>query len=205
MKFRDSALAHKYLDGLSGIEIGAAAHNPFNIPDCKFVDRTDDPDDIFKKGSLELCGEHTPVDYVMEGDDLHEFPDNTWDYVLTSHVLEHFFDPIKAIKEWFRVIKPGGYIFMIVPNSTSLPGEDRPPHRPQEIVDRHEGNIKPEDVYMGQGKYPAVDEPMGEHGHWSVWNLKDFIPLCYYYNWKIVESLEEDDKVGNGWCLVLQK
>ena len=35
MKFRDSELAHKLLDGLKGIEIGAAAHNPFNIKEDK--------------------------------------------------------------------------------------------------------------------------------------------------------------------------
>lgn len=206
MKFKDSALAHKYLDGLEGIEIGAAAHNPFNIPGCVFIDRTDDPNDVFKQGSLELCGEIQEVDLVMEGDDLYLFKDDVWDYVLSSHVLEHFFDPIKAIEEWFRVIRPGGYIFMIVPNSRALPGEDRPCTVVQELVDRHEGRMLPEEVNMGGYQTSTVTGlPLGDHGHWSVWDLKDFIPLCYYYGWKIVDSLEVDDKVGNGWCLVLQK
>ena len=31
MKFRESAIAHKYLDGLKGIEIGGSAHNPFGL------------------------------------------------------------------------------------------------------------------------------------------------------------------------------
>ena len=31
MKFKESALAHKYLDGLKGLEIGASAHNPFGL------------------------------------------------------------------------------------------------------------------------------------------------------------------------------
>jgi hypothetical protein len=31
MKFREHALAHKFLDGLKGLEIGAAAHNPFGL------------------------------------------------------------------------------------------------------------------------------------------------------------------------------
>lgn len=205
MKFRDSSLAHYYLDGLLGIEIGAAAHNPFNIPNCKFVDRTDDPDDIFKQGSKQLCGEILVPDYIAEGDDL-PFEDNTWDYVLSSHVIEHFFDPIKTIKEWFRVIKPGGYIYIIAPKSRALPGEDRPCTTVQELVDRHEGRLLPEQVDMGGYQVSSVTGlPMGCHGHWSVWDLKDFIPLCYYYNWKIVNSQESDDKVGNGFTVVLQK
>lgn len=38
MKFPESALAHKYLDGLKGIEIGGAAHNSFGL-DTINVDR----------------------------------------------------------------------------------------------------------------------------------------------------------------------
>ena len=31
MKFKESALAHRLLDGLEGIEIGGSAHNPFGL------------------------------------------------------------------------------------------------------------------------------------------------------------------------------
>jgi SAM-dependent methyltransferase len=206
LKFRDSELAHRLLDGKKGIEIGAAAHNPFNIPDCKFVDRTDDPNDIYKQGSLQLCDEILPVDFVMEGDDLWMFPDNTWDYVLSSHVLEHFFDPVKAVEEWLRVVKPGGYVFMIIPKWRSLPGEDRDCTTLQEIRDRHDGKVDPKSVYMGAGRFPIGDKPMDdEHGHWTVMNLPDFINIADYYGWKLAFVQETDDKVGNGFTVVLMK
>ena len=32
-KFKEMKLAHEYCKG-KGIEIGGAAHNPFNLPDC---------------------------------------------------------------------------------------------------------------------------------------------------------------------------
>jgi hypothetical protein len=56
-KFRDSALAHKYLDDLKGIEIGGSAHNPFNLPNCINVDYTDSMTTIFKEAEFEMCGE----------------------------------------------------------------------------------------------------------------------------------------------------
>jgi len=31
MKFKESALAHKLLDGLAGLEIGGSAHNSFGL------------------------------------------------------------------------------------------------------------------------------------------------------------------------------
>ena len=36
------------------------------------------------------------------------FEDNTFDFILCNHVLEHIEDDIKAINELYRVMKPGG-------------------------------------------------------------------------------------------------
>jgi len=41
---------------------------------------------------------------IALGDEL-PFKDSSLDYVLSSHVIEHFFNPIKALLEWNRVIK----------------------------------------------------------------------------------------------------
>lgn len=44
------------------------------------------------------------------------YPDNTFDVVHTSHVFEHLEDPLLAAKEAWRVLKPGGLLFIEVPN-----------------------------------------------------------------------------------------
>ncbi|MBW2738817.1 MAG: methyltransferase domain-containing protein, partial [Deltaproteobacteria bacterium] len=43
------------------------------------------------------------------------FTDNTFDLFLSQDVLEHVFNPEKAIKEMLRVIKPGGYVVFTIP------------------------------------------------------------------------------------------
>lgn len=43
------------------------------------------------------------------------FPDNTFDLVITQDVLEHLFDPAKALEEIARTIKPGGAHVFTVP------------------------------------------------------------------------------------------
>lgn len=62
---------------------------------------------------VKICGEALPVDIVAPGDAL-PLPDKSVDFVLSSHVIEHFFDPIKTLKEWERVATK--YIFIIFPN-----------------------------------------------------------------------------------------
>ncbi|MDD5730437.1 MAG: methyltransferase domain-containing protein [Candidatus Omnitrophica bacterium] len=44
-----------------------------------------------------------------------QFPDNTFDAVIISHVLEHIQEDVKALKELYRIIKPGGWATIAVP------------------------------------------------------------------------------------------
>jgi SAM-dependent methyltransferase len=42
--------------------------------------------------------------------------DDTYDFVLSSHNLEHFANPVKALYEWKRVIRPGGGLIVLLPD-----------------------------------------------------------------------------------------
>lgn len=41
--------------------------------------------------------------------------DNTFDFVHSSHCLEHLTDPTTALTNWIRICKPGGHIVVMVP------------------------------------------------------------------------------------------
>ena len=46
---------------------------------------------------------------------LEEVEDNSYDYVMASHILEHIVDREEALRNWIRVVKPGGYLIVCVP------------------------------------------------------------------------------------------
>ena len=53
---------------------------------------------------------------VLRGDARHlPFPDGSFDVVITSEVLEHIQDDVRAIAEMVRVLKPGGRFAATVP------------------------------------------------------------------------------------------
>ena len=41
---------------------------------------------------------------------------NSYDSVHSSHCLEHMFEPENALKEWWALVKPGGYLILVVPD-----------------------------------------------------------------------------------------
>ena len=53
---------------------------------------------------------------VGEAEDLSRYEDEKFDVVLCSEVLEHLFDPLEAIREAHRVLKPGGRYLVTVPH-----------------------------------------------------------------------------------------
>ena len=64
---------------------------------------------------------HDCVDILGEVDDLWFLKDNELDFIVNSHLLEHLKDPITALKEWHRVLKPGGILAIAVPNGERYP------------------------------------------------------------------------------------
>ena len=45
-----------------------------------------------------------------------EFAPGSFDCVYSSHCLEHMDDPTQTIHNWWSLVKPGGYLFLIVPD-----------------------------------------------------------------------------------------
>lgn len=48
------------------------------------------------------------------------FPSDYFDCVVFTEVIEHVENPIKYLKEFWRILKPGGFLILSTPNATSL-------------------------------------------------------------------------------------
>jgi ubiquinone/menaquinone biosynthesis C-methylase UbiE len=190
VKFQESALAHQYLDGLVGLEIGGSAHNAFGLK-TRNVDFSADMNTVYKQAEVTMCGEAMRVDIASPGNKL-PLPDKSEDFVISSHVIEHFFDPIATLKEWGRVARR--YIFVICPLRDALESDRALPITPlQELLDRHAGKIA----------MPCDDEYHYPY-HFTRWEPQGFVDMCRHVGFNVVDMQPKDDKVGNGFAVVIK-
>jgi len=64
--------------------------------------------------------------YILDAVNLTSIEDYKYDFVISSHTLEHIANPIKALEEWLRVIKDGGYLLVIIPHRDGTFDHKRP-------------------------------------------------------------------------------
>lgn len=62
-------------------------------------------------------GSVTPWDKAQgDAQYLESIKDESLDFVYSSHCLEHVRDVTTALKSWVRALKPGGYLYIVVPD-----------------------------------------------------------------------------------------
>ena len=203
LRFQESPLAHQFLDGLKGLEIGAAAHNPFGLQ-TKNVGLTRELDvedfDFYRASQIQMCGEWARIDIPASAEDI-PVRDSSQDFVLSSHVWEHLANPLGALEEWCRVVRPNGYILAIVPKRDAEPTDHGRPITPIEEHIKH---------YELRSTHPAralaAELPMI---HYSVFSPESLRAIADWYNAAHLDTqltevsfLETDDKVGNGHLIL---
>jgi SAM-dependent methyltransferase len=199
--FPEHRLAHELLDGLRGVEIGAAAYNPFGLHTRNVATR--EGYEFYTEEQRAMGVEPARVDLWGWADAI-PVPDRSEDFVLSSHVIEHLPDLIGAFLEWDRIVKDGGFAYIIAPLKGALPQDAArelttlehfvEDHRRRHTLDTH----------------PLDGVPGGRMGHYhtftpdTVTDVVDWMRDNGLCAWSLLAREDVDSKVGNGFTLVFR-
>ncbi len=64
--------------------------------------------------------------YIAEATELTRIDNDKYDFLLSSHSLEHIANPLKALKEWNRVLKKNGLLVLVLPDKNTTFDYNRP-------------------------------------------------------------------------------
>jgi ubiquinone/menaquinone biosynthesis C-methylase UbiE len=76
--------------------------------------------------STDMLGKIEPGDHkgkvtvLAQDATMLSFPDASFDRVIATHVLEHLYKPHEVLREWVRVLRPGGTLSLVLPCDPGL-------------------------------------------------------------------------------------
>ncbi len=190
------SLAAAYLRG-SGIEIGAL-QNPLKVPaeaSVRYVDRLSRDQLRLQYPELNGCP-LVEVDLIDEGERLSTLGDGSQEFVVANHFLEHCQDPIGAMKNMVRVLRPGGVAYLAVPDKRFTFDHDRPTTTLDHVVrDRREGPAWSREMHFVEwvrhveptfGRVYSTEEAVAGR----VAELMKMDYSIHFHNWTTAEAVE---------------
>lgn len=97
---------------------------------------------VDNRADVELFGtKDLNPDIIADCTDLSLFASQSCDAVFSSHLLEHIEDTRATLKEWWRVIRPGGHLCLYLPHRAFYPNIGQPGSNPD-----HKHDFLPSDI-----------------------------------------------------------
>jgi SAM-dependent methyltransferase len=128
LRLARARLRYRALRGAKGLEIGGPSSNfrdgvlpvyPFigELDGCNFAAETIWEGRLEEGRTFRYHPEREAgAQHICDATDLSRIAGGTYDFVLSSHALEHIANPVKALKEWLRVLKDGGRLLLMLPH-----------------------------------------------------------------------------------------
>jgi SAM-dependent methyltransferase len=136
--------------------------------------------------------------FITDATDLSMIGDNTYDFLLTSHVLEHIANPIKALYEWKRVIKKEGHLLIILPSMNHTFDWKRKLTELSHIIDDYKNNMQENDethfeeiIKMHDVEKDTTVSSYEEHVRRTKNNYSSRIVHHHTFNMNLLKSLLE--------------
>lgn len=136
-----------WLHGNHGIEIGGPSQvftsnglfpvYPIagQLDNCNFGGKTVWEGDI-KEGLTFQFDRNKPAgrQFIVEATAMESIPSASYDFVISSHVLEHTANPILALSEWIRLLKDQGTLVLLLPHKDGTFDHRRPVTTMQHLI-----------------------------------------------------------------------
>jgi SAM-dependent methyltransferase len=97
------------------------------LDNCNFAHQTVWEPSLREGMNFQYDDNHSPGhQFIREATDLHDIPNGSYDFILSSHNIEHIANPLRALQEWRRVLKPVGAMVLVVPHRDGTFDHNRP-------------------------------------------------------------------------------
>lgn len=203
--------------GKKGLEVGGPSDTlrdmgiydaAASVDNVNFAAKTVFTDRVFEDASefKDTQGRVRGKQFIREAADL-KFPDGSYDFVISSHALEHAANPLKCLVEWNRVIKPGGTLLMLLPWGPGTFDKFRPTVNMAHLLSDFEKDVAEDDLThldeiirlhdYATGLGPSTREEFAERSrrnpenrgmHQHVFDLGTLVQMAEWAGFKVIQA-----------------
>ncbi len=117
------------------------------IDSCNFASKTEWAENHIPGRTFVFDVDKQPgYQYIREASDLSDFVAASYDFVCSSHTLEHCANPIKVLRECSRLLKPDGFLFIVLPHKDATFDHKRPVTKLDHLIADFENNVDETDL-----------------------------------------------------------
>jgi SAM-dependent methyltransferase len=103
--------AREYIKGKKIIELGCG--NKKTVPEAIGVDKVPGGEEVPNLYEKSVADIRADVEKELP------FEENSVDTIIARHILEHCVDTISTLRNWIKILKPGGRLIIAVPDESS--------------------------------------------------------------------------------------
>jgi predicted SAM-dependent methyltransferase len=117
------------------------------LDNCNFSGKTTWEGEITEGLTFQFAKDKKPgQQYVSEATDLSKINGDKYDFILSSHMLEHTANPFKALSEWTRVLKNDGILIILLPHKEGTFDHKRPVTTLDHMIEDFTSGMKEDDL-----------------------------------------------------------
>ena len=156
------------------------------IDGCNFSNYTVWEGSILAGQNFEYYPNKKGYQYIGEASDLKNIQSETYDFLLASHCLEHCANSLRTVKEWLRVVKPGGYLLLILPDKRFTFDHERSITSFEHLLSDYRNDVDEKDLThlneILEFHDLAMDKPAGSPKEFKERSLKNYENRCLHHH-----------------------
>lgn len=122
---------------------------------------------------------------INDAVNISQVADEVYDFCFSSHSLEHIANPLKAVREWLRIIKTGGHVIIIVPEKSACFDHKRAYSKFATLLSQYEKDVGEDDLStlpeILRNHDLSMDPPAGDLGAFTRRSLDNFSNRCLHH------------------------
>ena len=135
---------------------------------------------------LYLPGKPAGKTIFCDGSELTPVAAASYDFVFSSHNLEHFANPVKALYEWKRVLRPGGALVLVLPDYRRTFDHRRTPTPAADMMQDYANAVGEDDLShlaeILELHDLSLDPAAGDRDHFERRSQKNFENRCLHHH-----------------------